>query len=192
MLLWYGTPWLEPDPNVDPELTSKTVASWRAPAAVDDREGTSFRSPTTIPVLIGLKDRKYFDVLHRDLTAYFPVRTRRSRRPLPGSKALLAPMAQPLPRKEARIVLSQRTQRANRPAPHHERHGRLRPCDHHRDHKATSGKSASILEPNDADDARISSAISSRLVVCQSDGPRTPTPIPSQTWALHGSFSLPE
>jgi hypothetical protein len=73
MLLWYGTPWLEPDPNVDPELTSKTVASWRAPAAVDDREGTSFRSPTTIPVLIGLKDRKYFDVLHRDLTAYFPV-----------------------------------------------------------------------------------------------------------------------
>jgi len=71
MLLWYGTPWIEPDPNVDPELTRETVGSWRAPAAVDDREGTSFRSPTTIPILIGLKDRKYFDHtglhLHRSI-----------------------------------------------------------------------------------------------------------------------------
>lgn len=71
MLLWYGTPWIEPDPNVDAELTSQTMRLWRAPAAVDDREGTSFRSPTTIPILIGLKERKYFDHtglhLHRSI-----------------------------------------------------------------------------------------------------------------------------
>ena len=61
MLLWYGTPWLKPDPNVDSELTSSAITKWNASPAVDDREGTSFRSPTKIPVLIGLKDRKYFD-----------------------------------------------------------------------------------------------------------------------------------
>jgi cytochrome c553 len=61
MQLWYGTPWFKPDPNVDPRMTYEIVQSWHAPAAVDDREGTSFRFPTTIPNLIGLKDRKYFD-----------------------------------------------------------------------------------------------------------------------------------
>ena len=61
MQLWYGTPWLKPDPNVDPQTTYDTARSWNAPAAVDDREGTSFRYPTTIPNLIGLQDRKYFD-----------------------------------------------------------------------------------------------------------------------------------
>jgi mono/diheme cytochrome c family protein len=71
MLFWYGTPWFNPDPNVDVNLTSAIVRPWNAAPAADDREGTSLRSPVQIPVLIGLKDRKYFDHtglhLHRSI-----------------------------------------------------------------------------------------------------------------------------
>jgi hypothetical protein len=71
MLFWYGTPWFNPDPNVDGALTGGAVESWNRSPAVDDREGSSFRSPLQIPVLVGLKDRKYFDHtglhLHRSI-----------------------------------------------------------------------------------------------------------------------------
>jgi hypothetical protein len=71
MLFWYGTPWFNPDPNVDGKLTEDAVRPWNHGLAVDDREGSSFRSPLQIPVLIGLKDRKYFDHtglhLHRSI-----------------------------------------------------------------------------------------------------------------------------
>ena len=71
MLFWYGTPWFNPDPNVDGDLTHSVVLSWNRSPAVFDREGSSVRSPLQIPVLIGLLDRKYFDHtglhLHRSI-----------------------------------------------------------------------------------------------------------------------------
>jgi hypothetical protein len=71
MLFWYGTPWFNPDPNVDGDLTRAAVQPWNHSLAVFDREGSSLRSPLQIPVLIGLKDRKYFDHtglhLHRSI-----------------------------------------------------------------------------------------------------------------------------
>ncbi len=66
MLSWYGTPWFNPDPNVDVSLTFDAVQPWLSfelnqSQAVADLEGSSFRSPLQVPVLIGLKDRKYLD-----------------------------------------------------------------------------------------------------------------------------------
>jgi hypothetical protein len=50
MLFWYGTPWFNPDPNVDAALTSGAVQQWLpdeliSSQAVIDLEGSSFRSP---------------------------------------------------------------------------------------------------------------------------------------------------
>ena len=64
MLFWYGTPWFSPDPNVDAALTSGVVQPWlpyrlNQSQAVIDLEGSSFRSPLQVPLLSGLKDRKY-------------------------------------------------------------------------------------------------------------------------------------
>ncbi|MGA7413615.1 MAG: hypothetical protein WBW33_24280, partial [Bryobacteraceae bacterium] len=76
MLLWYGTPWFKPDPNVDVALTLDAVQPWspdelNRTQAVVDLEGDSFRSPLQTPTLIGLKDRKYLDhtglYLHRSI-----------------------------------------------------------------------------------------------------------------------------
>jgi hypothetical protein len=64
MLSWYGTPWFNPDPNVDVGLTFDDVQPWlpdelNRSQAVIDLEGSSFRAPLQMPVLFGLKDRKY-------------------------------------------------------------------------------------------------------------------------------------
>jgi hypothetical protein len=76
MLLWYGTPWFKPDPNVDVALTFDAVQPWlpdelNRTQAVVDLEGDSFRSPLQVPSLIGLKDRKYLGhtglYLHRSV-----------------------------------------------------------------------------------------------------------------------------
>jgi len=76
MLSWYGTPWFNPDPNVDVDLTYNAVQPWQAHQwdqhqSVADLEGSSIRSPLQVPVLIGLKDRKYLDHtglhLHRSI-----------------------------------------------------------------------------------------------------------------------------
>ena len=76
MLLWYGTPWFRPDPNVDAALTLGVVQRWlpeglNSSQAVIDLEGSSFRSPLQVPVLAGVKDRRYLDhtglYLHRSI-----------------------------------------------------------------------------------------------------------------------------
>jgi len=76
MLSWYGTPWFNPDPNVDVDLTYNAVQPWQSHQwdqhqSVADLEGSSIRSPLQVPVLIGLKDRKYLDHtglhLHRSI-----------------------------------------------------------------------------------------------------------------------------
>ena len=68
---FFGTPWLDPDPNVNAAVTDEELATWIGTAGVVDRVGASLRSPVQIPSLIGLKDRQYYDHsglhLHRSI-----------------------------------------------------------------------------------------------------------------------------
>jgi hypothetical protein len=61
MRRFFATPWLDPDPNVNAEVTDEELATWNGTAGVADRVGSSLRSPVQIPSLIGLKDRRYYD-----------------------------------------------------------------------------------------------------------------------------------
>jgi len=59
--LLYGTPWLRPDP-IDQLTSGELVAAHKAiPAGVIARQRSTLFTPTQIPDLIGLKDRKFLD-----------------------------------------------------------------------------------------------------------------------------------
>jgi mono/diheme cytochrome c family protein len=58
----HSTPWLDPDPNMDPALASADFVALRTKSGgISDRIGSGLAYPIQIPSLIGLKDLKYFD-----------------------------------------------------------------------------------------------------------------------------------
>jgi hypothetical protein len=73
-LLLYGAPWLRDDPLADLDKKSvEDIASAHAlvPSGVLARHGSGVWSPTQVPDLMGIKDRKYLDhtglMRHRDI-----------------------------------------------------------------------------------------------------------------------------
>jgi hypothetical protein len=61
---FFGAPWIKPDPQAElGQMSLDQITEWHAaiPPGVIARQGTSPLSPSQIPDLIGVKERKYLD-----------------------------------------------------------------------------------------------------------------------------------